>query len=70
VLAELFAPLRVRIEGPIKTAAIRIIAEGDLVVVEARGHNTTRAGQAHNNTYCNILRLEGGKLMSGFRVHA
>jgi ketosteroid isomerase-like protein len=62
VLADLFAPLTARIEGPIRIAAIRIIADGDLVVVEARGDNTTRAGKPYNNAYCNILRLEGGKL--------
>ena len=62
VLADLFAPLTARIEGPIRIAAIRIIADGDVVVVEARGDNTTRAGKPYNNAYCNILRLEGGKL--------
>src|SRR5215475_14596719 len=57
VLAELFAPLRDRIRGRIRTAPVRLIAEGDLVVVEARGHNVTQAGKAYNNTYCNVLRL-------------
>ena len=42
--------------------AVRIIADGDLVVVESRGHNTTTEGEAYHNTYCNVLRLEGGKL--------
>jgi uncharacterized protein len=62
VLAELFAPLRAKIEGRITTIPVRIIAEGDHVVVEARGRNTTRQGKAYNNIYCNVLRLEGGKL--------
>jgi uncharacterized protein len=62
VLAELFAPLRARIEGKITTIPVRIIAEGDYVVVEARGRNVTRQGKAYNNAYCNVLRLEGGKL--------
>jgi ketosteroid isomerase-like protein len=62
VLAELFAPLRARIEGRITTIPLRIIAEGDYIVVEARGRNTTRQGKTYNNTYCNVLRLEGGKL--------
>ena len=61
VLAELFAPLRARIEGRITTIPVRLIAEGDYVVVEARGRNTTRQGKAYDNTYCNVLRLEGGK---------
>lgn len=62
VLAELFAPLRAKIEGRITTIPVRIIAEGDHVVVEALGRNTTREGKAYNNRYCNVLRLEGGKL--------
>ena len=62
VLAELFAPLRARIEGRITTIPVRLIAEGDYVVVEARGRNITRQGKAYDNTYCNVLRLEGGKL--------
>jgi uncharacterized protein len=62
VLAELFTPLRAKIEGRITTIPLRIIAEGDHVVVEARGRNTTREGKSYNNTYCNVLRLEDGKL--------
>jgi uncharacterized protein len=62
VLAELFAPLRAALEGTIRNQAVRLIAEGDLVVAEVRGTNTTKEGKAYNNTYCNVLRLEGGKL--------
>jgi ketosteroid isomerase-like protein len=62
VLAELFVPLRANIEGAITTIPVRLIAEGDYVVIEARGRNTTRQGKAYDNTYCNVLRLEGGKL--------
>jgi hypothetical protein len=62
VLAELFAPLRAVIEGGIVNTAIRLIAEGDFVVVESRGCNTTKQGKAYNNVYCNVLRLEGGRL--------
>jgi hypothetical protein len=29
-------------------------------LVETRGRNTTRQGKAYDNTYCNVLRLEGG----------
>jgi uncharacterized protein len=62
VLAELFAPLQAKIVGRITTIPTRLIAEGDHVVVEARGRNTTKDGKAYNNIYCNVLRLEGGKL--------
>jgi len=62
VLAELFVPLRANMVGAITTIPVRLVAEGDYVVVEARGRNTTRQGKAYDNTYCNVLRLEGGKL--------
>lgn len=62
VLAELFGPLRARLAGKIVNRAVRIIADGEFVVAESRGHNTTTGGKAYHNTYCNVLRLEGGKL--------
>jgi hypothetical protein len=62
VLAELFAPLRAAIEGAITLVAVRLVAEGDVVVVEVRGRNTTRQGKPYNNTYCNVIRLENGRL--------
>jgi ketosteroid isomerase-like protein len=62
VLTELFAVLRQRIEGRIKMVAQRILADGDFVVVEARGDNITKAGVPYNNNYCFVFRLAGGKL--------
>ena len=62
VLDELIAPLRARMVGRMKTVAHRFIAADDYVVVEARGHNRTRAGKAYNNAYCYVVRLRDGKL--------
>jgi ketosteroid isomerase-like protein len=62
VLAELFAVLRQRIEGRIKMIAQRILADGDFVVVEARGDNVTKTGMPYNNSYCFVFRLAAGKL--------
>ncbi|MGC2698437.1 MAG: nuclear transport factor 2 family protein [Candidatus Angelobacter sp.] len=63
VLKELLAPLRSMIADRIKTTAHRFIAEGDHVVVEARGNNTTKTGVPYNNTYCFVVRLGDGKLL-------
>jgi uncharacterized protein len=63
VLTELFAPLRARIAGKIKTKALRFIAEDDFVVVQARGSNVTKAGTPYNNSYCFVFRLADGKLI-------
>ena len=62
VLTELFPVLRERIEGRIKMIPQRIIADGDLVVVEARGDNITKAGGRYDNSYCFVFRLAGGRL--------
>jgi ketosteroid isomerase-like protein len=62
VLEGLLAQLRSRIEGRVKTIGHRFIAEGDYVVVEARGSNTTKTGVPYNNAYCFVIWLSEGKL--------
>ncbi|HEY6253889.1 MAG TPA: nuclear transport factor 2 family protein [Candidatus Angelobacter sp.] len=62
VLSELFPPLRAHMADRIKTIAQRFIAEDDLVVVEARGSNTTTSGKPYNNSYCFVFRVADGKL--------
>ena len=62
VLNDLLGQLRSRIEGRIKTIAHRFIAEGDFVVVEAHGSNTTKDGRPYNNAYCFVIELSNGKL--------
>jgi len=62
VLVELFGPLRARITDRIRTTAHRLIAEGDYVVVEARGSNVTKSGVPYNNNYCFVFRLSDHQL--------
>lgn len=62
VRRELLAPLYAKFAGAYTNTAQRFIAEDDLVVVECRGNVTTTKGEAYNNTYCLVFRLEGGKL--------
>jgi ketosteroid isomerase-like protein len=62
VLNDLLGVLRSRIRDNIKVTADRFIAEDDLVVVEARGKNTTNQGLPYNNTYCFVFRISEGKL--------
>jgi ketosteroid isomerase-like protein len=62
VLTELFGALRSKIGDKIRTTAHRFIAEGDLVVVEASGNNTTKAGIPYNNTYCFVFRIAEGRV--------
>lgn len=62
VLNELLGPLRGKIVDRVRTTARSFIAEGDRVVVEARGSNMTCSGSRYDNEYCFVFRFEGGKL--------
>ncbi|HEY7608163.1 MAG TPA: nuclear transport factor 2 family protein [Alphaproteobacteria bacterium] len=59
---ELLRPLFAQFADQYTNTADRIIAEGDLVVVECHGKVTTKAGKPYNNHYCWICRIESGKL--------
>ena len=63
VLRDLMAPLFASFAARYTNRATRFIAEDDMVVVECRGHVTTKSGQPYNNTYCYVCRMAGGKLV-------
>lgn len=60
ILTRLLGPLSTRIEGRLRLEARRLIAEDDLVVVEAQGSASTVAGVPYDNGYCFVFRLEDG----------
>src|SRR5712675_3421977 len=49
-----------------RTVAHRFIADGDFVVVEARGDNLTKTGVRYDNEYCMVFRLSNGKIDRNF----
>jgi uncharacterized protein len=63
VLRDLFGVVRERTTGASKTIPLRFIADGDIVVVEARGEMTAKTGVAYNNEYCLIYRLRDRKIV-------
>jgi uncharacterized protein len=63
VLADLLGPLNRQLAGRNTIAAHRILADGDFVVVEARGLNRTKAGKAYENEYCWVVRFRDGKMI-------
>lgn len=63
VLRNLYGRVRARIDGPNRTAAQRILADGDWVVVEARGHMATTEGVPYENEYCLMYRFADGKIV-------
>jgi uncharacterized protein len=62
ILNDLHGHVRSLLAEPARTIAHRFIADGDTVVIEARGDNLTRTGVRYDNDYCLVFRLEGGKI--------
>lgn len=61
-LRDLYGYVRSRLQQPGTTQAWNFIADGDYVVVEARGDMLTKEGVPYQNEYCLVYRLEGGKI--------
>jgi ketosteroid isomerase-like protein len=62
ILNDLHGHVRSRLVERARTLAHRFIADGDHVVVEAKGDNVTKAGVRYDNDYCLVFRLENGKI--------
>lgn len=62
VREELLAPLMAQFADRYTNTALRLIAEGEHVVIECQGRVTTKSGQPYNNQYCYVCRIEGGQL--------
>jgi uncharacterized protein len=62
VIEELQKPVFANFATRYKCRAERIIAEGDDVVVLARGEAVTRAGKRYDNSYCFVIRMRGGEM--------
>ena len=62
ILNDLLGHVRSLLVGRARTVAHRFIADGDHVVVEAKGDNLTTTGERYDNDYCLVFRLEGGKI--------
>ena len=63
VLDELLGPLNAQLADGNRITAQRLIAEDDCVVVAARGHYVTKAGDPYQNNYCWIFRLVDGQVV-------
>ena len=62
VVNELLAAVKETLTEPYEAVAHRFIAEGDYVVIEHSGKNTTPDGKSYNNKYCWVCRFSEGKL--------
>ena len=62
ILNDLHGHVRSLLAECARTVAHRFIADGDHVVVEAKGDNVTKDGVRYDNDYCLVFRLEDGKI--------
>jgi ketosteroid isomerase-like protein len=62
IMNDLHGHVRSLLAERVRTVAHRFIADGDHVVVEARGDNLTRTGVRYDNDYCLVFRLESGRI--------
>ena len=51
-----------------KARAIRIVAEDDIVVVEARGEVMTKSGKPYDQAYCYVFELADEEVREAHRV--
>jgi len=63
VRRDLLKPLFAQFATPYHCRADRIIAEGDTVVVLAKGEVRTTAGKPYNNSYCFVIRMRDGEMI-------
>jgi ketosteroid isomerase-like protein len=63
VMRDLYGYVRSLVERGSRTIPLNIFADGDHVIVEARGAMKTKAGEKYENEYCLIYRFAGGKIV-------
>jgi uncharacterized protein len=63
VVNELFAGVRETLSPSFEAVPHQFIAEGEYVVVEHSGRNTTRDGRPYHNRYCWVCRLSDGRFV-------
>ncbi|MEV6278820.1 nuclear transport factor 2 family protein [Nocardia sp. NPDC051832] len=63
VLHGLLRPLLTQLGNAYRMEADMLLADGDHVVVQARGYGVTVDGHDYHQTYCFIFRLAGGRIV-------
>lgn len=62
LVAKLFAPLGEVLEDGIKVHIDTLTADGDRVVMEARGEARAKSGKRYDNHYCIVVTVRDGKV--------
>ena len=62
VSKDLLRPLYAQFKDRYTNTAERIFADGDHVIIQCKGRVTTVTGAPYNNSYCFVVRMDGGKM--------
>ncbi len=62
-IAASFGPFLKLFAEPVVLTADAIVADGDLVAVQARGRSRTQQGEEYNNVYAIFFRMSNGKIV-------
>jgi ketosteroid isomerase-like protein len=62
VMDELLTPLVAQFADRYRSEADFVLADGDRVVVQARGRVTTKRGDEYRQTYCYVFRVADGRI--------
>ena len=62
VTGDLLARLRARLATPVTFIIDRLMADGEYVIMQARGQATAVTGLAYDNTYCIVARITDGQI--------
>jgi ketosteroid isomerase-like protein len=62
VIAKLLVPLRARLESSVSFTFERFIAEGDHVVMLAKGSATAKTGRPYENVYAIVAKIVDGRI--------
>jgi ketosteroid isomerase-like protein len=63
VLHDLLGPVRAQLVERVHLTVLRILADEDRVVVEAKGRAMTKRGKRYDNEYCLIHRIADHKIV-------
>jgi uncharacterized protein len=59
---NMLRPLMAQFADDYRSEADFLLADGDRVVVQARGYATTHRGERYHQTYCYIFRIADGRI--------
>ena len=62
LVEQLLGPLFGQLKAGISSDIERLTAEGDVVVAQTAGTAEMHDGTPYNNTYCQVIRIQDGKI--------